>query len=322
MISSTRLMNWKELRMRNSCIKVIEEASRFNNDIILMTGDLGYGVLNNYSRLFPEQYINAGIAEENMTSVAAGLALEGKCVFTYSIGNFCTLRCMEQIRNDICYHNANVKIISLAAGFAYGNLGMSHHATEDIACMRSLPNMTVFSPCDPLEAVAVTNAALKIKGPCFIRLGRGGEPCLRESFNLDDFVVGKGYGIIENGKDIVIFTTGSIAIEAKKAAEYLNGNGYHVSLYTFPTIKPLSKEFVLNCLNDNSFVITVEEHQINGGFGGAIAEILAESGCKVTLKRIGLNDSFTSIIGSTEYLRKVYGLDSEAIINAVKDYIR
>lgn len=303
--------------MRNSLIKTICEEAQINDNIVILTGDLGYHVLDKFSDMYPDRFINCGIAEENMTSVAAGLALEGKCAFTYSIGNFCSLRCLEQIRNDICYHNANVKIVSLAAGFAYGSLGMSHHATEDIACMRALPNMTVFSPCDPLETIAVTKAAIKLKTPCFIRLGRGGEVNLREEFN--DFEVGKSY-LLSKGDKVVVFSTGAITIEAKKAIDKLGKEGIAVSLYTFPTIKPIDKKCIISCAKNYKRIISVEEHQITGGFGSSIAEVLAEiSGEHATLIRVGLQDKYTSVVGDTDYLRNYYNLSSDYIYKLIKN---
>ncbi len=302
--------------MRNNLVRTICECAEKDKDIIIVTGDLGYNVLNVFYDKYPEQYINAGISEQNMTSVAAGLALEGKCVFTYSIGNFSTLRCLEQIRNDICYHNANVKVIALAAGFAYGSLGMSHHATEDIACMRAMPDMVVFSPCDPLETIAVTKASIAYKGPCYIRLGRGGEPNLRESFA--NFEIGKAYPIFE-GNDGVIFSTGAITKEAILAVKELEKQRIHIALYTFPTIKPIDKETILRCAKKYKFIISLEEHDITGGFGGAIAEVLCEiPGDHAILKRVGLDNVFTSVVGDTDYLRKYYHLDSSSLINDVK----
>ena len=158
--------------MRNHLIAELYELAQKDSKIYLMTGDLGYGVLNRFQERFPDRFVNAGISEQNMASVAAGMALEGNTVYLYSIGNFPGMRCLEQIRNDICYPNANVKIIVVGGGFAYGQLGMSHHATEDLAVMRALPNMRVYSPADPAEAVEVIRRANSVHGPCYIRLGK------------------------------------------------------------------------------------------------------------------------------------------------------
>lgn len=303
--------------MRNNMVKVICEEASTNSNIMIVTADLGYNVLNVFYESYPNQYVNVGIAEQNMTSVAAGLALEGKKVFTYSIGSFSTLRCLEQIRNDVCYHNADVKIVALAAGFAYGALGMSHHATEDISAMKSLPNMTVFSPCDPIETRAVTRAAIGLSTPCYIRLGRGGEPNIHD--NLDDefqFAIGKSY-MLFSGNDGCIFSTGSITIEAKRAVIKLKELGYNVSLYTFPTIKPIDEEVVLNCGKKFSSIIIVEEHQIYGGFASSVADVFSKYNEKFAkIIRIGMNEEYTSHVGSTDYLRKVYKMDSNSIIDS------
>lgn len=307
--------------MRNNLIKVITEEAEKNKDIVFITGDLGFNVLNKFEEKFPDRYINAGIAEQNMTSVAAGLALSGKMVFTYSIGNFDTLRCLEQIRNDICYHNANVKIISLAAGFAYGNLGMSHHATEDIACLRSMPNLTLFSPCDPIETRLVGKAAMSINTPCAIRLGRGGEPNLWD--NEFEFKIGEAYKMFD-GEEIAIFSTGAITIEAKEAVLNLKNEGINVALFTFPTIKPIDRKTIINVFKKFKYVITLEEHNIIGGFGSAVAEVVATSDFDSKHAKqimLGLQDTFTSVVGSTNYLRQFYKLDKTAIISKIKELI-
>lgn len=302
--------------MRNHLIAEITKEAETNPNIVFLTGDLGYNVVNKFYDEFPARFINCGISEQNMTSVAAGLALEGKCVFTYSIGNFSTLRCIEQIRNDICYHNANVKIIALAAGFPYGALGMSHHATEDIACMRSLPNMTVFSPCDPLETMAVAKAAISINTPCYIRIGRGGEPNIHDSF--DNFQIGKAYKLYD-GNDGVILSTGAITIEAVKAVQELKKEGINITLYSFPTIKPIDKDLIISLSKKFSIIYTLEEHNKFGGFGSAISEVVAQiPGNRACVKMIALDDEYTSIVGDCSYLRHYYHLDAESIVTKIK----
>ena len=306
--------------MRNNLINVICEEARHNSNLTFITADLGYNVLNRFYEEFPDQFVNVGISEQNMTSVAAGMALEGKKVFTYSIGNFSTMRCLEQIRNDVCYHNADVKVVSLAAGFAYGALGMSHHATEDIAIMSTLPNMTVFSPCDPVETRAVTKAAISLNTPCYIRLGRGGEPDIHtdDSFKVEDFEIGKAYRIFE-GKDACIFSTGAITIEAKKAVLKLQNEGIFVALYSFPTLKPIDAKLIKECALKYDRIITLEEHQINGGFGSIIADVLSTiEGKHSTLYKIGMRDVYTSVVGDTDYLRRYYKMDESFIYNLIK----
>ena len=190
--------------MRDTFVRTIIELAKNNKNIELITGDLGFGVLKPYWEECPDQFTNAGIAEQNMTSLAAGMALSGKTVFTYSIGNFPTLRCLEQIRNDCAYHNANVKIVAIGGGFAYGSLGMSHQATEDLAVMRALPNVSVFAPGDLVETEEVIKAITNYPGTCYVRLGRGGEKRIHD--RIDNFQIGKAIKIKE-GKDIAIFST-------------------------------------------------------------------------------------------------------------------
>ncbi len=304
--------------MRNTFINTLYDLAIDDKNIYLMTGDLGFGVLTKFWETYPDRFFNAGIAEQNMTSVAAGMALEGKNVFTYSIANFPTLRCLEQIRNDVAYHNANVKIVSIGAGFAYGGAGMSHHATEDLAIMRSLPNITVFSPADPLETVYVTKAACALNSPCYIRLGKGGESNIHD--NIRNFEIGKAIKIID-GKKICIFATGSIAIEAKKAAINLNNSKISTALYTFPTVKPIDIELIENCALEFDLIITIEEHNIVGGFGSAVAEVMAEINSNSVLRRIGLKDTYSSIVGSQEFLRDNYGMSHRSIEDTVLSFI-
>lgn len=296
--------------MRNHLINKITEIAKTDHNIMLMTGDLGYGVLDEFKNQFPDRYINVGIAEQNMAAVAAGLALEGNTVFVYSIGNFPTLRCIEQIRNDICYHNTNVKILAVGSGFAYGTLGMTHHATEDLAIMRAMPNMHVFTPCDSISAEAVAEDICKIQCPCYVRLERGGEPVV---FNKDEhFVVGE-LKELRKGKNVAVITIGTVVNEALKAADVLLKENKEVSIYSTYSLKPINKKQILKIAENNKYIITVEEHQIIGGLGSTIAEIIAENNVNTKLVRLGLEDEFTSVVGNQEYLRKVYKLDSSAI---------
>ena len=212
-----------------------------DKNVVLITGDLGFGVLKPFWEKFPDQFINAGIAEQDMTGFAAGMALCGKTVFTYSIGNFPTLRCIEQIRNDCAYHNANVKIVCVGGGFTYGPLGMSHHATEDIAVMRAMPDVTVFAPGDAAEAAACTKAMYETPGTCYLRLGRGGEPKIHE--NAVDFTVGKAIEI-RQGKRVALFSTGAVYEEVAGAAKMLENAGITPAVYTFPSVKPIDKALI------------------------------------------------------------------------------
>lgn len=306
--------------MRDTFVRTLIDIAKKDKNVILVTGDLGFGVLKPYWEQLPDQFINAGIAEQDMTGFAAGLALEGKTVFTYSIGNFPTLRCIEQIRNDCAYHDANVKVVCVGGGFVYGSLGMSHHATEDIAMMRALPNVTVMAPGDLTEAAEATKAIYEQKGTCYLRLGRGGEQKIHEK--IDNFRIGKAIKI-NDGEKIAVFSTGAIFDEAKGAVEMLKEDGLNPALYTFPTVKPIDKDVITECAKKYDMIVTVEEHNIIGGFGSAVAEVTAEmTDKKAKLVRIGLNDMYSCIVGTQKYLRNEYGMSAQKIADRVRTELK
>ena len=300
--------------MRDTFVRTLIEEAKKDPRIVLITGDLGFGVLKPYWEQLPNQFINAGIAEQNMTSVAAGMALEGKIVFTYSIGNFPTLRCLEQIRNDCTYHDANVKIVCVGGGFVYGSLGMSHHATEDIAVMRSLPGMAVICPGDLVEAAEATKAIVNYPGTCYLRLGRGGEKRIHEQLN--DFQIGKAIKI-HDGSKVAIFSTGAIFEEIKEAEELLSSHDIYPAVYTFPTVKPIDKAVIEECAAKFDLIVTVEEHNLSGGFGSAVAEVMAPISHKARLVMVGLEDLYSVKVGSQKYLRAAYGIDAKGIAERV-----
>lgn len=303
--------------MRDTFVKTLLEIAKRDKNVYIVTGDLGFGVLKPFWDELPDQIINAGIAEQNMTSIAAGLAMQGKVVYTYSIGNFPTLRCIEQIRNDCAYHDANVKVVCVGGGFVYGSLGMSHHATEDIAMMRALPNVTVVAPGDLVEAACATKAIYETPGTCYLRLGRGGEKQIHDG--IDNFEIGKAIKI-QDGEKVAIFSTGAIFDEVDEACKVLGEEGIVPAVYTFPTVKPIDKDVILECASKYKTIITVEEHNLSGGFGSAVAEVLAEQDSKdAKLVRIALDDRYSCIVGSQKYLRQQYSIDSKAIIEKVKE---
>lgn len=305
--------------MRDTFVKTLVDIANQNKNVELITGDLGFGVLKPFWEAVPDQFVNAGIAEQNMTSMAAGMALEGKIVFTYSIGNFPTLRCIEQIRNDCAYHNANVKIVCIGGGFVYGSLGMSHHATEDIAMMRALPNVAVFAPGDLIEAEAITKAIVNYPGTCYLRLGRGGEKRIHNS--PIDFKIGKAIKVSDGAK-VAIFSTGGIFDEVFEAEKCLVENGVTPTIYTFPTIKPLDINTIAACAATHDLIVTCEEHNVIGGFGSAVAEVLAENDYRCRLIKIGIPDEYCKYVGNQKYLREQYGLDGKSIAERILDNIR
>ena len=302
--------------MRNTFADTLCTLAAEDEKIYLLAGDMGFGVLDKFQAENPDRYINAGIAEQNMTAVAAGLALEGNIVFTYSFANFVTLRCLEQIRNCVAYHKANVKIVSIGAGMPYGAHGITHHATDDLSVMRAIPDIKIFSPSDAYEAVAVTKAAYKIDGPCYIRLGKGREPLIHKH-EIKNYTIGSAIKIFD-GEDCAIFSTGAISQEALKAAKDLNSAGISTALFTFPTIKPLDVEVVEEYARKCKMLVTVEENNIIGGFGSAVAEVVADlRGERAFVKRFGINDEFTCIVGNHDYLKGCYKLKAKNIFETV-----
>lgn len=302
--------------MRETFVKTLTELAQKDGRILLITADLGFGVLKPYWEAVPEQFLNLGITEQTVTSAAAGLSRMGKTVVTYSIGNFPTLRCYEQIRNDCAYHHADVKIVCVGGGFTYGPLGMSHHATEDLAVMRVLPGVVVLSPGDKLEAEAAVGAMMAHRGTCYLRLGRGGEMPIHEK--LEDFQIGKAIPVQE-GTDAAIFFTGGIYEEVAKAVEILSREEICPAVYSFPTVAPLDADLVRRCATRYSLIVTCEEHSVSGGFGSAVAEVLAEHPGKAKLRRIGIRGGYSQAAGDQGYLRKCCGMDGESIARAVRE---
>lgn len=295
--------------MRDAFILALTELAAVDDRIVLVTGDLGFGVLQDFARRFPDRYINAGVAEQNMTAIACGMALEGFQVYTYSIGNFPTLRCLEQIRNDVCYHDADVKIVSVGGGFSYGQLGMSHFATEDLAIMRALPNMIVVSPSDPWEAAELTRQVSARPGPTYLRLDKSGAG-LPET----PVVLGQSRKV-RDGDDVCLVATGGIVEEVVKAADILAAKGISAAVHAVATVKPLDPALIAT-VGAAKAVVVVEEHTVIGGLGGAIAEACMSAGAApARFLRIGLDDIYPTVVGDQRYLRQTYGMDAGAIVN-------
>ncbi|MFI5092230.1 MAG: transketolase family protein [Candidatus Acidiferrales bacterium] len=306
--------------MRTAFIKELFELAKLDERIVLIVGDLGFGVVTPFMEQLPRQFLNAGVAEQNMTGMAAGMALSGKIALTYSIANFPTMRCLEHVRNDVCYHNANVKIVSVGGGFTYGAMGATHHAVEDIAVMRAMPGLMVVAPGDPVEARAATRAVIAYHGPCYLRLGKAGEPVVHQS--TIDFELGKAI-CMRDGKDATLICTGGILLNTVRAAERLAKEGIETRLLSMHTVKPLDTEAVLAAARETGAIFTIEEHSVLGGLGSAVAEVLAEAeGTKVPFKRIGVPAGFSPHVGSQEYMLERHGLTDEAIAKSVAGILR
>lgn len=298
--------------MRTNFINQLIEEARRNEKIFLLVGDLGYHVIEPFAEEFPDRFLNVGIAEQNMAGIAAGLAMTGYNVYFYSIGNFPTIRCLEQIRNDIAYHQANVKVVSVGAGYAYGSLGATHQATEEIGALRVLPNMVVATPGDPLEARAITKISASYDGPMYIRLGKAGEKTVHSEDSID-LKIGDICSVITREENqTAVFACGNI-LDA--ALHQINEENLNYDLYSVPFVKPINKEQLINIVKTHpAGLITIEEHQKSCGMGSAIVEILNdlyyEGNIKVypKVKRIAIPDEFADVVGTQVFLREHEGL--------------
>ena len=303
--------------MRDSFLKTITKLAAIDKDIVLLTADLGFGVFENFETKFPRQYFNVGVAEQNMTGLAAGLALEGKKVITYSIGNFPTLRCLEQIRNDGCYHDLNITIVAAGGGFSYGSLGMSHHATEDIAILRALPAMSVVAPGTAWEAGKATEALIKSNGVGYLRLDK----TVADENSAHLFSLG-GSNKYRTGKDLMLLTTGGILRDVILAAELLKEQGIDVGVVSMYSIKPIDKNVIVSAANETGGIVTIEEHNLDGGLGSSVAEVCMDNGIiPKVFSRIGLNNRYSSVVGSQDYLKSYYKMDASAIVKRVLELL-
>lgn len=301
--------------MRNTFINTLVDLAAEHDDLFLLCGDLGYSVLEPFASRFPDRFLNAGIAEQNMTTVAVGLAREGYNVFTYSIGNFPTLRCMEQIRYDVCYHEANVKVVAVGAGYAYGPQGVSHHTTEDLAMLRALPGMTICAPADAGEARAAAAFMARHTGPGYVRLNKSGEPAVHEQSDVTDFRPGR-FIPVRDGTGTLVLATG--AMVHPMLTELRNTNR-DWALWSAPFVGRYDPEYMREMGQRFQRIVTVEEHQLNGGFGSSVVEMLSDLYATGRLsdmprvRRIAVPNVFIGTSGTQEYLRSAAGLTLGAI---------
>jgi transketolase len=304
--------------MRKAFVKTLIELAEKDERIYLLTGDLGYKALEEFSQKFPKRFINCGVAEQNMMGVAAGLALCGKKPYVYSIVPFVTLRCLEQIRNDVCYQNLDVKIIGIGGGFSYGTLGSTHSVLEEVAILRALPNMAVLCPADLLSTEELIIKSHQTTCPTYTRTSKlDGREVYKEKPNL---TIGRA-NILKNGKDGAVVATGLLLSSCLQIAEELKKENLNLAVLDFHTLKPIEKDYFLNQIKNYKKIFTVEEHSVIGGAGSAVAEILAESDWQGSFKIIGVPDEFPKEIGDADYLRKKYLIDTEEIKNRIiKEY--
>lgn len=300
--------------MRDAFVETLLEEAKKDQNIILVTGDLGFGVLDKFQKELPKQFINSGVNEQTMMGMAAGIASTGKRVFVYSIGNFPTLRCLEQIRNDVCLMNNSVVVVSVGAGYAYGPQGYTHHALEDIAVMRALPNLEIIVPADPLETKSITKFLVHTSNPSYLRLGKSNEPLINH--REPKLEHGKFNQIIE-GKDGTILFTGSIGSVALQAAELLLKEGISVSVTSAPFLSALDKEYLKKSSNLGP-IVTIEEHSNRGGFGSAVLELLNRENIRANIGIVTAHQKNLSQVGSQDFLREANGLSATIIIEKFK----
>ena len=305
--------------MRNAFINTLIEEARKNDNIYLITPDLGFSVLEDFENEFPERFLNVGIAEGNAVDIAAGLALSGKVVYIYSIIPFVTMRPFEQIRVNLAYMKTNVRLVGVGAGVTYGPLGATHHAIEDLAIMRALPNMTVFSPSDPWEVECATKESINHNGPIYFRLAKKDEPVISDTNS--EFSFGKA-NFIKYGDDINIIFTGNASDIAMEVYSALTKNGLRkANLISMHSIKPFDSDTINKIIQDEKPIFTIEEHSIIGGLGSIVSEYIAESNKNPVFKRFSLPDEYSHYVGSQKHIREKFCFTSEKIIRDIESLI-
>jgi transketolase len=299
--------------MRDAFVRALTDAVRRDPQVVVLTADLGIGLFDEIAAAAPGRFLNVGIAEQNLIGVAAGLALAGKKPVVYSIAPFVTSRPHDQVRVDVACHRAPVLIVGVGGGLAYGSLGPTHHAIEDLALMRALPDMTVVAPGTPSEAAAATDALVAHPGPAYLRLGKNGEPDLTVP---GQFRLGAGRWL-RHGPAATLCTTGTMLPTAVEVADLLAEREIDVGVLHLPTVKPLDGAALAEAAEATPLVVTLEEHTLPAGFGSAVLEALADQGRALPALRFGIPDTFAPAVGSREYLLGRYGLTPEAIAQRV-----
>lgn len=314
MIQTDILSKLSKVNMRDALLDEIFNIASIDSRVILLVDDFGAIALDKFKKELRSQCFNVGIAEQNMVSIAAGLALGGKIVYIYGIAPFMTLRCYEQIKIDLCCMNLPVTCLGVGAGYAYDNAGPTHHAVEDIAVMRALPHMTILNPCDNVIAAAFASMTYKTPGPKYIRIDRGVFPLIYEDPE-DDF--SEGLTELKSGRDITIIATGTMVHRAFKISSQLSRFSIDAGIVDLYRIKPVNNELIMRILQQSKRIVTIEENLISGGIGSLIAEIMADNQNKAYLKRIAIPEQYCFKYGDREKLYDIYDLG----INNVTDRI-
>lgn len=299
--------------IRDAFFDRLYDIARADGNVMFLTADMGAFSLEKFKTDLPGQFINVGVAEQNLVSVAAGLALAGKRVFIYAIAPFITQRCYEQIKVDLCCMRLPVTIIGVGAGITYGSDGPTHHAVQDVAIMRALPDITIFNPSDSVTAAGVARLAYESRNPVYVRLDKGKPPVLYDQ--TEQFK--DGLMLLKPGRELIIITTGIMVHQAFKVAEKLSEHSIDVGIIDLYRLKPINKEMLLDLVGRSIPIVTIEEHSIVGGIGSAVCEILTDAGIDVPVKRIGIPEVPCRGYGSREWMHLFYGLDTVALHNSI-----
>lgn len=300
--------------MRNAFASAVTELASSEKRLVLLSGDIGNRLFDDFKSRHADRFYNCGVAEANMTGMAAGLALGGLKPVTYTITPFAVMRCLEQIRVDVCYQNLPVIIVGTGSGLSYAGLGATHHSLDDIAVLRSFPNLTILCPADPVEVRLALKAALGLDGPAYLRIGKKGEPTVHQADPV--FTIGEPI-TVRSGKSLCILSTGNTLPLALECAALLEQQGLSCRVDSFHTVKPLNFSALESVFAQFPLVVTLEEHALIGGFGSAVAEWRADAGPAARLLRIGTPDHFLHTAGGQQYARQTFGLTPEAILQKI-----
>jgi transketolase len=306
--------------MRNAFADELLKVSRENENIIMLSADIGNRLFDNFKQEFPDRFYNCGVAEANTIGVAAGLSLSGFHPIAYTITPFITFRCTEQIKIDLCYHNLPSIVVGVGAGLSYSSLGSTHHSCEDVGVLKNFPNLTIICPGDANEVRASLRAALKHNGPVYIRLGKKGEPIVHQT--IPDFSIGKGI-VLREGEDVCILSTGTILPTSVEVAKKLEEQNITSKLVSLHTIKPLDGELLAQIVKKFKLIVTLEEHSLIGGLGSSIAEWMMDhdSTSQIKLLRFGTPDEFPKTVMSKEKAHDCFGLTPEAITKRIRSWL-
>ena len=304
--------------MRNAFASEITALAARDERIVLLSGDIGNRLFDEFKERYPSRFYNCGVAEANLVGMAAGMAMCGLRPVTYTIASFMTVRCLEQIRVDVCYHQQPIVIAGVGAGLAYAANGGTHHSCEDISLLRALPHMSVVCPGDAVEVRLALQAAMQYAGPVYLRLGKKGEPVVHQQRPV--FAIGKGI-VLRAGRDVCLLSTGNMLPVAVEVAEALRRHNVSAQVVSLHTVKPLDEELLTDAFLRFALVVTIEEHSLLGGLGGSVAEWLADrSPQRARLLRFGTADTFLHEAGEQEHARKLFGLTAPLIADRTREF--